>query len=167
MFLLQIGFFSFADGLSIIPFVQQQAIAQWGWLSESQLLMGLTFSTIVGSSLINSIAFIGYQLAGSLGALLSMITIFIPSLLLVAIGIKFFKRFSQSDQAKSILKVIHASGIGIVLAGVIPLMDATLIDIYSIAIFFSSILLLLFTKLQPVTIIIFSLVVSFGVYVVL
>ena len=76
---LKIGTFSFGGGIAIIPLVQNEVVLKYGWLTQREFVDAVTLGQITPGPVVVSATFIGYEVYGILGALVSTISVILPS----------------------------------------------------------------------------------------
>jgi len=62
------GAFVFGSGLAIVPFLHGGVVTQYHWLTERQFLDAVAVAMITPGPIVITVAFIGYLVAGPLGA---------------------------------------------------------------------------------------------------
>jgi chromate transporter len=73
-------------------------------------------------------AFVGYRVAGALGALVATVAIFTPSFLFIMFASPFLLRLRQNPWVKSFLKGVMPAALGAIAAAAIPLAAAALLQ---------------------------------------
>jgi chromate transporter len=69
VFFLEAGAFVFGSGLAIVPFLHAGVVKDLHWLNEQQFLDAVAVAMITPGPVVITVAFIGYLVAGPLGAL--------------------------------------------------------------------------------------------------
>ena len=72
------GLFVFGSGLAIVPFLHGGVVNDFHWLSERQFLDAVAVAMITPGPVVITVAFIGYLVAGPLGATAAALGIFLP-----------------------------------------------------------------------------------------
>src|SRR6185436_13112780 len=80
------GLLTFGGAYTVIPFIQQDAVVHYGWMSNEQFLDGIALSGILPAPLIIFSTFVGYFGDGWLGAVLITVAIFLPAFAFTLIG---------------------------------------------------------------------------------
>ena len=73
------GLLTFGGAYTVIPFIQQDAVVNYGWMTNSQFLDGIALSGILPAPLIIFSTFVGYFGGGWLGAIINTMAIFLPA----------------------------------------------------------------------------------------
>ena len=72
------GAFVFGSGLAIVPFLEQGVVHELRWLTDHQFLDAVAVAMITPGPVVITVAFIGYLVAGTAGAIVASIGIFLP-----------------------------------------------------------------------------------------
>src|SRR5205809_5539423 len=84
---LKTGLLSFGGAYASLVFVQRGAVAQYHWLSDSQLLDGVALSVATPGPFMLFTTFVGYLVSGIAGAVLATFFVFFPSFVFVLNGV--------------------------------------------------------------------------------
>lgn len=76
---LKAGAFVFGTGLAIVPLLEEDFVNRLGWLNHQQFLDALSFGQLTPGPVSVTVTFIGFKVAGFLGASLATISIFLPA----------------------------------------------------------------------------------------
>ena len=128
LFFLKIGCVLFGSGYVLIAFLQGGLVEQYQWLTQQQLLDAVAIGQFTPGPVLTTATFIGYVLAGPLGALVATLGIFGPSFLFVLATNPLIPRLRQSAVAGAFLDAVNASAIGLMAAVTVELARHTLID---------------------------------------
>ena len=75
-----IGTFAFGGGFAAIPLIQSRVVDQLHWLTLAQFRDGIALGQVTPGPVFITATFIGYKVMGFVGALVSTVAIFMPSL---------------------------------------------------------------------------------------
>ena len=128
LFFLKIGCVLFGSGYVLIAFLQGGLVEEYQWLTQQQLLDAVAIGQFTPGPVLTTATFIGYVLAGPLGALVATLGIFGPSFLFVLATNPLIPRLRQSAVAGAFLDAVNASAIGLMAAVTVELARHTLID---------------------------------------
>lgn len=82
---LKIGAFTFGGGYAMIPLVEKEVAEKKNWITNDDILEIIAIAeSTPGPIAINTATFVGYKIAGFLGALLSTVGVVLPSFLIIA-----------------------------------------------------------------------------------
>lgn len=95
---LRIGLFTFGGGYSMIPIIQKEVCEKKKWINDIELLEILAISeSTPGPIAVNTSTFVGYKVAGFLGALFSLLGLMTPSFVILLIISTFYEKFLSFD----------------------------------------------------------------------
>lgn len=160
-----IGLFNFGGGGAMIALIQTQVVDVHGWISEVQFtdIVAISQST-PGPIGINCATYVGYVVGGVAGSAVSTIAVVLPSFLVFLVLVRLFDRFCRSSYYKGIMDALRPAVAGLIAAAAVILtFDVDLQGISVIkdnfpdwkawALFGASLSAGLFTKLNPVLLI--------------
>ncbi|MBD2109410.1 chromate efflux transporter [Nodosilinea sp. FACHB-13] len=125
-FFLKTGAFIFGGGLVIIPLLETAVVDDFGWMTPNQFIDGVALGELTPGPVVITAAFVGYKVAGALGALVATIAIFTPSFLFIMFASPFLVRLRRNPWVKSFLKGVMPAVLGAIAAAAIPLSVAAL-----------------------------------------
>jgi chromate transporter len=130
--LAQLGLFfskaalvTFGGAYAVLPYVAQQAVEHYGWLSHAQMMSGLGLAETTPGPLIIVLQFVGFvagwqhpeglspALAAVLGALVTNWVTFLPSFLFVLLGAPHVDSLRECPKLGSALMAIRAAVVGV------------------------------------------------------
>jgi chromate transporter len=132
---IKAGALTFGGAYTAIPFVQDDAVRQNGWLTNSQFLGGLALSGIIPAPLIIFATFVGYVAGGAVGAIAITVGIFLPAFVITLLGHRYLESAVDNPRLHAVLDGVTAGVIGLVAATAVPLAAAALTTISAVAIF--------------------------------
>jgi chromate transporter len=142
VFFAKAGAFVFGSGLAIVPFLQQGVVQQFGWLNEQQFLDAVAVAMITPGPVVITVVFIGYLVAGLLGATMAAIGIFLPVYLFTIIPAPWFKRNRDDAQLKAFVQGATAAATGALSGAVIVLASRAIYDLPTAAVALASLAVL-------------------------
>lgn len=159
-FFLKAGSFVFGSGLAIVPFLYGGLVVQSHWLTERQFLDAVAVAMITPGPVVITAGFIGYLVAGPVGAALAAFAVFAPPYFIVLIAAPLYRRFTKNPYVNAFVKGVTAAAVGAIAGAVFILGSRTLVDWNSVLIAGASlgILLLLRKVPEPVLILMAGLV---------
>jgi chromate transporter len=111
--------FLFGGGYVFIPLMQATVVASTGWLSQQEFVDAIAMSQIMPGPIVLSTVFIGYKVAGLLGAVVATIGIFLPPGILMILGTHVLNRIKQSALIKAVLRGVRPAIIGMIASAVV------------------------------------------------
>ena len=143
VFFLKAGSLTFGSGLVIVPFLEKGLVQETGWLDERQFLVAVAIGMISPGPVVITATFVGYLVAGFLGAAAATIGIFLPSFLMVLIVAPLLIRHRVNPNVKGFVKGVYAAAIGTI-AGACLLLGKIAIGDWLTALVAAATLLILF-----------------------
>ena len=128
VFFLKTGAFIFGGGLVIIPLMETAVVDDFGWMSRNQFIDGVAIGELTPGPVVITAAFVGYRVAGALGALVATVAVFLPSFGFIMLASPFLQRLRQRPAVKGILKGVLPAVLGAIAAAMIPLAQVALVQ---------------------------------------
>ena len=154
LFFLKAGAFVFGSGLAIVPFLYGGAVGGFHWLTERQFLDAVAVAMITPGPVVITSGFIGFLVAGPLGACAATLAVFLPPYLLVIAGAPYYRRFAKNRQVKAFVQGVTAAAVGAIAGAAILLTKRAVMDLPTIMIALTVLILLLRFKQVPEPVII-------------
>lgn len=137
---LKIGAILYGSGYVLFAFLDAELVAS-GLLSRTQLIDAIAVGQFTPGPVFSSVTFIGYQINGFSGAIISTIAIFIPSFIFVALLNPLVKKMRNSKMFSTFLDAINVASIAIIISICLEMGKETIIDWRTILIAFLSIII--------------------------
>ena len=153
-FFLKAGAFVFGSGLAIVPFLYGGVVARFHWLTERQFVDAVAVAMITPGPVVITAGFVGYLVAGALGAVAAAWAVFAPPYFIVLFGAPYYRRFAQNRQVKAFVQGVTAAAVGAIAGAAYILARRSLIDIPTLVIGVATLALLMSTKKVPEPVII-------------
>jgi len=148
-YFLKAGAFVFGSGLAIVPFLYGGVVGKFHWLTERQFLDAVAVAMITPGPIVITSGFIGYLVAGPLGACAAAVAVFLPPYLLVIFVAPYYRRFAQNRQVKAFVKGVTAAAVGAIAGAAVILSKRALVDVPTVLIAVISLGVLLGFKKIP------------------
>jgi len=149
LFFLKAGAFVFGSGLAIVPFLYGGVVTKFQWLTERQFVDAVAVAMITPGPVVITAAFIGYLVAGLIGAVVAALAVFSPPYFLVLVGAPYYRRFAQNPQVKAFVQGVTAAAVGAIAGAAYILARRSLIDITTVIIGVTTLAILMYTKKIP------------------
>lgn len=141
---LKIGAILYGSGYVLFAYIESELVAN-GMLTHQQLTDAIAVGQFTPGPVFSSVTFIGYQINGVTGALVSTIAIFLPAFLFVALLNPLVKKMRNSSAFSAFLDGVNMASVAVIISVCYVLGKDAITDWRSILIGVAS-LLLLFTK---------------------
>lgn len=155
---LKIGSISFGGFMALVSVVQKQVVEKDKAIKNEDVLDGISLATILpGPVSVNVVTYIGYKLRGIKGAIVSLLSIVLPSFILI-VGLSYFYfKYGNIPLVDKIFAGIYPTIIAIILTVAINIGKKSIKDYKQVIICILSILALFFLSGYETTLIIIIL----------
>jgi chromate transporter len=136
-------------GFVMLPMLQREFVEKYHWLTNQEFLDAIAIGQVTPGPLTVMNAFIGYKIYGLLGAIMAMVSSYLPCIIIVTLVAKFYYSYKESVIVSSSFKGIKAAVIGLLAAVAISLGNASVVDLKTGGIAVLSFGVITFTKLDP------------------
>ena len=128
LFFVKAGAFVFGSGLAIVPFLYGGVVGKFHWLTERQFVDAVAVAMITPGPVVITAGFIGYLVAGVLGAVAAAIAVFAPPYFFVLLGAPYYRRFAANPQVRAFVQGVTAAAVGAIAGAAYILARRSLID---------------------------------------
>ncbi len=171
LFFSKAAMVTFGGAYAVLPYVAQQAVERYEWLSSTQMLDGLGLAETTPGPLIMVVQFVGFLggwnhpgtlsplTAATFGALLTTWVTFTPCFLWIFLGAPYVETMRKNDRLSGALTAISAAVVGVVLnlavwfAGDVLMPEGRRLDLFAAAMSASAFVILLRTRAGVVSVI--------------
>lgn len=151
----------FGGGYVVIPALHELFVENLNWLTSAEFADGIAIGQITPGPIFVTATFIGYKVAGVVGAFLATVAIFTPPAVLTVLLSRFVKILNKSSVVKAAMKGVRAAVIGMIFASAITIGQTITPSVVSAIIFAAIFIISLKYTISPVYLIIASGVVGF------
>jgi len=148
-FFAEAGAFVFGSGLAIVPFLYGGVVDRFHWLTDRQFLDAVAVAMITPGPVVITTAFIGYLVAGPLGATAAALGVFLPCYLFVIVPAPYFRRFAGNVTVKAFVEGVTAAATGAIAGAAIVLGRRAIVDIPTTLIALATLGALVYAKRIP------------------
>lgn len=146
----------FGSGLAVVPFLYGGVVQEHHWLTEQQFLDAVAVAMITPGPVVITVAFIGYLIAGPLGAVAAGIGVFVPVYGVVLIVAPHFKKLVGNPRLHAFVDGVTAAATGAVLGAVTVLGRRALVDVVTLTLCAATLLVVLFVRRIPEPVVILA-----------
>jgi chromate transporter len=143
----------FGGGFVFIPLIQEIVVDGQGWVTHKEFIDGIALGQVTPGPILISAAFIGYKMAGLLGATAATIGIFTPPAIVMVLCAHYMERLKRSSTIQAAMRGIRPGVIGMILAAFYVVAGTAIPNTISLLIFSLTLIALLKFKLEVVWII--------------
>src|ERR1700745_446984 len=155
-FFLKAGAFVFGSGLAIGPLLYGGGVAKFHWRTERQFVDAVAVAMITPGPVVITAGFIGYLVAGAMGALAAAWAVFAPPYFIVLFGAPYYRRFARNPQVTAFVQGVTAAAVGAIAGAAYVLARRSLIDLPTVMIGLLPPAILMVTKKAPEPIVILA-----------
>ena len=139
LYFLKVGAFTIGGGLTMIAFIQDQVVGQFGWLTAREFIDGLALGQLTPGPVLMIAAYVGYKLAGVGGAAVAATAAFLPSFVIMLAILPTLDRVRQMTWVKAVMKGMAPAVIGVLAVSLIRLAPAAIPDPLTLAVLIGTI----------------------------
>jgi chromate transporter len=143
------GAFVFGSGLAIVPFLHGGVVERFHWLSNRQFLDAVAVAMITPGPVVITVAFIGYLVAGPLGASVAALGTFLPCYLFTVIPAPHFRRLSKNQSIKAFVDGVTAAATGAIAGAALVLGRRAIFDLPTAVLCAATLLVIFKVKKVP------------------
>ena len=140
---LKVGAVVFGSGYVLLAFLQTEFVQHLHWLTDKQLIDAVAVGQFTPGPLFTTATFIGYVVAGWMGAMVATIGIFLPGFVLVAVSGPVIPRLRRSPVAAAALDGVVAGSLALMAVVAMQLGKASIVDRTTLIVFLVSLIALL------------------------
>ena len=110
------GSVTFGGGLVMLPLIESEVVNTHHWLTHQEFADAAALGQITPGPVLFTATFVGYRVAGTLGALVATVSIFLPAFLMPIAAASSLRRFRTNAQVQSFLRGIAPAVVGLLVA---------------------------------------------------
>jgi chromate transporter len=129
LFFAKAGAFVFGSGLAIVPFLYGGVVTEYQWLTENQFVDAVAVAMITPGPVVITVAFIGYLVAGTTGAIVAAVATFLPCYLLTIIPAPYMKKHGKRPGIVAFVDGVTAAAVGAIAGSVVVLAQRSIVDV--------------------------------------
>lgn len=137
------------------------------WIKKEEILdLFAIAQSIPGAIAINTATLVGYKKAKKLGGVFATFGVILPSFIIISIIAAFFHQFADLDFIQAIFMGINGAVILLIFKAALKMTKMSVIDTLSGISLVLTVVLLLFTTINPVFMILFGGLIGYGRYLI-
>ncbi|MFT8177690.1 chromate efflux transporter [Mycobacteroides chelonae] len=146
--MLKIGAVLYGSGYVLLAFLRGDFVERLGWITQQQLLDAVSIGQVTPGPVFTTATFIGYLIAGPLGALLATIAIFLPSFVFVGLLTRLTGKLRSLPWTSALLDGLNTTALALMAGVTWQLGCAAIIDPLTAALTVATALAVWKTKLN-------------------
>ncbi len=119
----------FGSGYVLLAFLRADLVQRLHWMTEAQLIDAIAVGQVTPGPVFTTATFIGYLLAGPLGALVATVGIFLPAFVFVALSGPLVPRLRASRAAAGFLDGVNVASLALMAVVTAQLGRAAIVDL--------------------------------------
>jgi chromate transporter len=113
---LRMGAVTFGGGFVMVPLIEAEVVRTNHWLTPQEFADATALGQITPGPVLITATFIGYRVAGTLGAVTATIAVFLPAFLMTIAAGSSLRRFRANRQVQSFLRGVTPAVVGLLVA---------------------------------------------------
>ncbi len=138
----------FGGGFVFIPLIQEIVVDGQGWVTHKEFIDGIALGQVTPGPILISAAFIGYKMAGLLGATAATLGIFTPPALVMLVCTRYLLKIKASRLIQAALRGIRSGVVGMIAAATYVVGASAQPNAISLLIFVAGLVALMKFKLE-------------------
>ncbi|AKP58424.1 chromate transporter [Mycobacteroides abscessus] len=126
--MLKIGAVLYGSGYVLLAFLRGDFVERLGWITGQQLLDAVSIGQVTPGPVFTTATFIGYLIAGPLGALVATIAIFLPSFVFVGLLTRLTDKLRSLPWTSALLDGLNTTALALMAGVTWQLGRAAIID---------------------------------------
>ncbi|MER7130089.1 chromate efflux transporter [Streptosporangium saharense] len=146
--MLKIGSVLYGSGYVLLAFLRGDFVDRLGWITNQQLIDAVSIGQVTPGPVFTTATFIGYLVAGPIGAFLATVAIFLPSFLFVGLLTRLTGWLRSRAWTAALLDGLNAAALALMAGVSYQLARTSIIDWLTAAITLAALALLWKTKIN-------------------
>jgi chromate transporter len=124
----RVGLLGFGGGPSMIPLIQAEVIKTRGWMSQEQFMDAYGFGNALPGPIATKLAgYVGYRVAGWLGALVALLSLTVPTILAVVLLAAAYVRFREHPVVVGVMSGVRPVVVGLLIVVLVEFARSALV----------------------------------------
>lgn len=146
--MLKIGSVLYGSGYVLLTFLEGDFVDRLGWITEEQLLDAVSIGQVTPGPVFTTATFVGYLVAGPMGAFLATVAIFAPSFVFVGLLTRITDRLRAWSLTSVMLDGLNAAALALMAGVSWQLGRGAIVDTWTVLIAAATLFLLWRTRLN-------------------
>jgi chromate transporter len=113
---LRMGSVTFGGGFVMVPLIEAEVVRTNHWLTHQEFADATALGQLTPGPVLITATFIGYRVAGTIGALIATISVFLPAFLMTLAAGSSLRRFRANRQVQAFLRGVTPAVVGLLIA---------------------------------------------------
>ena len=112
---LKVGIVGFGGGWAILPIIEREIVEEAKWLTRSEYLnMVAIAGSTPGPVAVNAATYIGFKLAGPLGAFIATTAVVLPPFITISLIVYVLTNYLSNKYVQALLNGLKAAVLGLI-----------------------------------------------------
>jgi chromate transporter len=159
---LRAGAVTFGGGFAMVPLLESELVRVHGWLTPQEFADAVALGQVTPGPVVITATFVGYRVAGILGALVATASVFAPAWLVAIAAGGSFRRMRSSPAVQAFLNGIQPAVVGLMFAAAFAMGRSGIRDWPGVVLAVASLAVLWRWKLSPGPVLLGAAVIGLG-----
>ena len=160
---LNIGAFTIGGGYAMLDMIERAVVKKRKWIDSEEFWDSIAVvQTLPGVFAVNCALYVGYNIKGTKGAIVSCLGAMIPSIVIMLLIAMFFTDYKDNPTVESIFKGIRPCVVALILSPAIKLCITAKVNWLTAAFPIATVILIWWFKVSPAYIILFAIITCFA-----
>jgi chromate transporter len=105
----------------MVPLIESEVVNTHHWLTHQEFADAFALGQITPGPVLITATFVGYRVAGTLGALVATVSIFLPAFVMTIAAASSLRRFRNNKQVQSFLQGVAPAVVGLLVASALSI----------------------------------------------
>ena len=149
----RLGLLAFGGSTGILPELERQVVEEQAWLSHQEFVDSFALGQLTPGPALLMVMFAGFNVAGTAGAAVSLIAIFLPSAIMTSVVTARWEHLKRYPWLASVQRALASVAFGLTAAGAYSILRLAVTDVLSGLIAVGAALLLWYWRPHPAPVI--------------
>jgi chromate transporter len=126
--LVKLSVLAFGGGFTMVPLIQHDVVERWGWLTTREFIDGIALGQVTPGPIVITATFVGYRVAGLVGAVTSTVAVFFPSFLILMGALPHYDRIKRLRAAQWMIHGVLAAFVALLVFVLFQFGRTSLVD---------------------------------------
>ena len=118
---LKLGAFTFGGGAAMMPFIQEEAVAKWGFTAEEIINFIAISESTPGPFAVNIATFVGAEKGGFFGSVCATLGLVLPSFIIILIIARCYEKFKTNKIVAGAMTGLRPASVGLIAAATVSI----------------------------------------------
>jgi chromate transporter len=114
--MMKVDAFAFGGGFASVPLTYREVVDARKWVPATVFMDGIALGQVTPGPIVITATFVGYRVAGIVGAAAGTVFIFLPSLFVIVLADPWFRRVRSSALFQGASRALVLSFVGLLLS---------------------------------------------------